>query len=440
MKSGRDEVRKAKPRVGYVQGRRLAERETFVPLDHPAGHRCEADFGHIHVDFPDGRRLVPVLIVTWSYSNAPFAIALPTERVEAVLHGLCEAFAFFGCVPKELWWDNPKTVAIHIGRGRDRTLHDRYQALASHYLFTPKFCMPVTPQEKSRVENRVKDLERIWSTPVPQVKDLAELNLHLRQRCVTARQRTCGTQAETVATRFHEDQSRALPLPNRAFEACVINTGLVDKYQTVACDGHRYSVPRRHAFQVVTTKAYIDRIDIVARHQVVASHPRCYAKVRERVLNPQHFLGILKTKPATLDHAPVFRDWDLPGVFAQLREQLQVRLGSGPGDRQYIAILRLLDRFPESAVAEGIESGLIRDDITVSSLERTLELQVNHDTALTFTDTRLLLNVPRPDLNRFNQLLFTPGDDTHDHRTAATDQPETVETADDAGGARETGS
>src|SRR5471032_1464211 len=77
----------------YLQHRRLEKRETFIPLDHPPGHRCEADFGHIHVDFPEGRRLVPVLIVTWSYSNAPFAIALPTERTEAVLHGLCEAFA-----------------------------------------------------------------------------------------------------------------------------------------------------------------------------------------------------------------------------------------------------------------------------------------------------------------------------------------------------------
>jgi hypothetical protein len=44
-----------------------------------------------------------VLLVTWSYSNAPFALALPTERTEATLAGLVEAFAFFGRVPGELW-------------------------------------------------------------------------------------------------------------------------------------------------------------------------------------------------------------------------------------------------------------------------------------------------------------------------------------------------
>jgi transposase len=54
----------------HLQDQRLRQRETFIPLDHVPGHRCEADFGHIHVDFPDGRRLVPVLVVTWSLECA----------------------------------------------------------------------------------------------------------------------------------------------------------------------------------------------------------------------------------------------------------------------------------------------------------------------------------------------------------------------------------
>jgi transposase len=62
---GYDQVRR------YVQTRRLNHRETFIPLEHLPGRRAEADFGHIYADFRDGRRQVPVLVVTWSYSNAP---------------------------------------------------------------------------------------------------------------------------------------------------------------------------------------------------------------------------------------------------------------------------------------------------------------------------------------------------------------------------------
>ena len=104
----------------YVLKHRRRHRETFIPLGHLPGQRLEADFGHIHVDFPDGRRLVPFLVTAWAYSNAPFVLALPFERTEAILEGMVAAFEFFGGVPKEVWWDNPRTVATLILQGRER--------------------------------------------------------------------------------------------------------------------------------------------------------------------------------------------------------------------------------------------------------------------------------------------------------------------------------
>lgn len=88
----------------------------------------EADFGEIQVDFPEGRRKVNVLILVWSYSNAPFAMAFPTQRTEAILEGMTNAFKIFDCVPMEVWWDNPRTVANAILAGRDRKLNRRYAA------------------------------------------------------------------------------------------------------------------------------------------------------------------------------------------------------------------------------------------------------------------------------------------------------------------------
>lgn len=46
----------------------------------------------------------------------------------------------------------------------------------------------------------------------------------------------------------------------------------VDKYQTVIYDTNRYSVPRPFAFQSVAVKGYVDRIVIVSRGQIVATH------------------------------------------------------------------------------------------------------------------------------------------------------------------------
>src|SRR5262249_43109461 len=79
---GYDQVRR------YVGKHQRDRRETFIPLAHDPGQRLECDFGHIHVDFPDGRQPVPVFVSAWAYSNYPFVLALPTERTEAILTGL----------------------------------------------------------------------------------------------------------------------------------------------------------------------------------------------------------------------------------------------------------------------------------------------------------------------------------------------------------------
>ena len=149
---GYDQVRR------YVGRHRRRHRQTFIPLSHDAGQRLEADFGHIYVDYPDGRRRVPIYLTAWSYSHARFAMKMPTERSEAILAGMVEAFSFYGCVPREVWIDNPTTVATAILKGRARQLHERYAALASHYAFEPNCCMPASGWEKPDVEHSVFNL------------------------------------------------------------------------------------------------------------------------------------------------------------------------------------------------------------------------------------------------------------------------------------------
>jgi transposase len=440
----------------FVQERHRQRRETFIPLDHPPGHRAEADFGHIHVDFPDGRRPVPVLLVTWSYSNCPFALALPTERTEAILHGLVEAFAFFGCVPRELWWDNPTTVAVHLFRGRDRTLHPRYAALASHYTFAAKFCLPARGNEKPRVEHRVFDLQRRWATPVPHVNNLDDLNTILRAKCLAERALVSGDHTDSVGVRFARDQQAAQPVPAQCFDACVLQPALVDKYQTVRFDHNSYSVPRRWAFQTVTVKGYVGHVEVVAQGQVVARHLRCYGH-GQRVLDPLHYLVTLERKPAALDHAPVYRDWQLPAAFVELRQELERRLGQRSGTRHFIRVLQLLGQHPLTRVEQAIVACRSRVPLDAAAIaaqvERLARAEVpSSDSVLSLSDSGMSVNaaklaalrVPAPNLAQFNRLLShaPQGGSVYDttHGPAAAGQSEAPETADHVGRVREAGS
>jgi len=409
----------------YLLKHRQRKQETFIPLGHLPGQRLEADFGHIHVDFPDGRQLVPFLVTTWAYSNYPFVLALPFERTEAILEGMVGAFEFFGRVPKEVWWDNPKTVATSILLGRERQLHPRYAALASHYVFNPLFCTPARGNEKPDAESTVKAVQRRFSTPVPRVTDLDELNRHFRQRCQAERERTVQSLSGPflIGTRFAEEQAAAAPLPDRRFDTCVIRPAAsVDKYQTVAFDRNRYSVPRPFAFQLVTVKGYVDRIVIVGGSQVIATHKRSL-KPGPSILDPLHYLPTLGHKPGALDHAPVYRDWKLPACFTTFRTELEQNYGAIAGTRRFVRVLQLMVDHPLGRVRQAVEHCLREQLISAEAvIQRTRTLaacdsQTRRSSPWTAElTTALQVNVPLPDLSCFNHLLdsFASSEDLDD--------------------------
>lgn len=401
----------------YLRTHRRRHQETFIPLGHLPGRRLEADFGHIHVDFPDGRRLVPFLVTAWAYSNAPFVLALPFERTEAILEGLVAAFEFFGAVPREVWWDNPKTVATLILQGRARQLHPRYAALASHYAFDPLFCMPGRGNEKPDAEGTVKAVQRRFATPVPRVATLDELNTSLRKCCEAERDRVVQSLFGpfTIHDRLAEDRAAAAPLPKHRFDPCVIAPAVaVDKYQTVAFDAVRYSVPRPFAFQMVTVKGYVDRVVIVAQGQTIATHERCSAK-HAMILDPIHYLATLGRKPGALDHAPVFRDWKLPACFAAFRAALEGHHGAPGGSRRFVRVLQLLAEHPLRRVQQAVEecqrAHLVSADAVIQRTRALAAIEAaTRGGATPPPDPALIphVQVPLPDLSRFNQLLFGP--------------------------------
>jgi transposase len=397
----------------YVAATRQHHRPTFIPLAHPPGHRLEADFGHIHVDFPEGRRPIPFLVTVWAYSHAPFVLALPTERTEAILQGMVGAFEFFQAVPREVWWDNPRTVATRILRGRQRLLHPRYAALASHYCFDAKFCLPGQAHEKPDVESGVRAVQKRFATPVPRVVDIIDLNEHFRQRCLDERHRTVRSASGefVIGDRLAEEKTVAARLPPYAFDPCIEQQAIVDKYQTVAFDANRYSVPRSWAFRTVTVKGYVDRIVVIADGRVIAEHPRCYDRSTQ-ILDPVHYLATLGRRPAALDHAPVYRDWEPATTLAGLRRELEARHGTPSGTRQFIRVLQLLAEHPQSRIERAIAA--CRADHTPTAeaiVRRTLALAAAAAGQSSTSDHSIdrisipLVSVPPPDLSRFNHLL-----------------------------------
>ena len=280
--------------------------------------------------------------------------------------------------------------------------------------------MPARGNEKPDAESTVKAVQKRFATPVPRVADLDELNAFFRERCEAERDRVVQSLFGpfTIKDRLAEDLAAASSLPKYRFDPCVIRAAVgVDKFQTVAFDNNRYSVPRSFAFQMVTVKGYVDRVVIVAHGQVVAIHERSLEK-QTMVLDPIHYLATLGKKPGALDHSPVFRDWKLPACFPAMRAELERAHGGLGGSRRFVRVLQLLGENPMSRVSQAIEACL-REHLPSAEavIQRTRSLAAIEATkrgAAVPSDEPATthFDVPLPDLSRFNQLLCSPTADS----------------------------
>ena len=262
-------------------------------------------------------------------------------------------------MPKEVWWDNPKTVATLILQGRERQLHPRYAALASHYAFDPAFCMPARGNEKPDAERTVKAVQRRFATPVPRVADLDELNTFFRKRCEAERDRVVQSLFGPFAIkdRLAEDLAAAAPLPAHRFDPCVIQPG-GRRRQVSDRRLRRQPLQRPPAVRVPDGDGQGLRRPGRDRGATARSSPRTSGRSAKQtmILDPLHYLATLDRKPGALDHAPVFRDWKLPACFAAFRADLEREHGAMAGARRFVRVLQLLGEHPLARVTRSDRS------------------------------------------------------------------------------------
>ena len=345
---------------GYTQVKdavrelRRTSQEVFMPLRHVPGE-AQMDFGHALVKLQGQLTKVAFFVMVLPHSGALFVVAYARECLETLQDGHVRAFAFFQGVPRRISYDNARTCVSQIIGAHARKLTDGFLQLQSHYLFKEHFCRVYRANEKGVVESMVKFARLNFFVPVPEVDSLEELNGFLRQRCLEDLQRRVRGKSGTKRELLQEDQAAFLALPAGAFDACRKVSTAADRLSLVRFDANDYSVPVRYAHHAVAVKGYPDRVLICRDDQVIAEHARRWAK-EEIAFEPVHYLELLERKPGALDYARPLEEWELPECFHLLRGRLQE--DGTQGTREYIRVLRLLEKHSLKRVTRAIEKAL----------------------------------------------------------------------------------
>src|SRR6185312_4458266 len=125
------------------------------------------------------------------------------------------------------------------------------------------------PNEKGVVEGTVKYARLNFFVPVPQVRDLDELNAHLLARCRDDQVRRVRGGAATKGVLLGEDRAAFLPLPAAPFDACRKSSTTANSLSLVRFDDNDYSVPVRWAHHPIVVRAYAERVVLCHQGQEV---------------------------------------------------------------------------------------------------------------------------------------------------------------------------
>lgn len=332
---------------GYVCRRRqqlgLTTREVFVPQSYDWGVEAQVDWYEAWAVLGGERIKLQVFEMRSMAGGAAYHRAYTHATQQAFLEAHEQAFRYFDGVFRLLRYDNLKSAVKKILRGYQREETSRFIAFRSHWRFQSEFCNPARGNEKGGVEGEGGYFRRNHWVPLPEVRDLEELNTYLEKCCRQDQRRILSGRTETVGAAMLHEQPHLLPLATEPFELAETSFPTVDSLRCVRVRTNRYSIPLPPGTKV-EARLQADMVELWHEGICVARHERCYSR-QQQILDLEHYLDVLRKKPGALAGSTPLAQWRQAGrwpeSFDRLWQALITRHGRQQGTRQMIELLSL---------------------------------------------------------------------------------------------------
>ena len=332
---------------GYVHRRRLQLglelREVFVPQSYTAGSEAQVDWYEAWAVLNGERVKLQVFEMRSMASGAACHRAYTHATQQAFLEAHEHAFRYFGGVFRVLRYDNLKSAVKKVLRGCRREETSRFIAFRSHWRFQSEFCSPGRGNEKGGVEGEGGWFRCNHWVPLPEARDLDELNLYLERCCAEDQRRVISGRSQMVGAALIEEQAHLLPLAAEPFDLVDASFPTVDGLSCVRVRTNRYSVPLPPGTQV-EARVSADHVEVWHEGQCAARHERCFSRL-QKILDLEHYLDVLRRKPGALAGSTPLAQWRQAGrwpeSFDRLWQELNRRHGRQEGTRQMIDLLML---------------------------------------------------------------------------------------------------
>lgn len=254
--------------------RPMAQSQVAVRFETEPGKQAQVDWADFGTIEQDGKQVkLYLFIMVLAYSRMLYLEFVTSTDMGTFLRCHMNAFRFFGGVPREILYDNLKSVVKERDEHGRPVFNARFLDFASQYGFRARACRPYHAWTKGKVERPVRYIrQNFWQGT--SFVSLADLNSQAAiWRDTVANVRIHATTGVQPISRLAEEG--LAPLPARPdFDTSVYTGRRVSREATVAFEGNRYSVPWHLAGKDVLVRLLPDRkqIQVLWQDQIVAQH------------------------------------------------------------------------------------------------------------------------------------------------------------------------
>jgi transposase len=219
---------------------------------------------------------VNIFLAVLGYSRLKFLCLTQDRSQQTLFTCLKLALCYFGGVPKEMLFDNMKTV---VDRSRSTTadvsLNETFRCFSADAGFEAVTCRPYRPQTKGKVESLARLVERlrVYQNEFDTFEDLGRI---VEEFMDEINRETSQATAEIPIKRFEKEKEHLLPLPAIDILDSYIfrqKEYKVSKESMIRYQGRKYSVPTRYIGSLMKATELEGNLQIHYNGDVVACHP-----------------------------------------------------------------------------------------------------------------------------------------------------------------------
>jgi len=279
----------------YLRTIRPPRQKVFLKLAFTQGECAQVDWGEYgSIAVGSTRRKLSFFVMVLCYSRQMYVEFTVSQTMEHFLACHQNAFAVLG-IPEKIMVDNLKSGVLKRLVGEAPVLNPRYVDFARHQGFKIAPCNIRAGWEKGRVESGVGYVKKNFLAGL-ELADFAHVNPAAQVWLAEiANVRIHGETHRRPVDLFAEERAHLKPANANPYDLARVLSLRASSQFRIVLDTNRYSVPARFAGQLLTVKAYPDRLCLYDQNELIARHARSFDR-RQDIEDPDHPKALLEQR------------------------------------------------------------------------------------------------------------------------------------------------